>query len=89
MTTHYLWDTYLKLLANGMADQVARAKLREIFPADAAGVDAILAARGDTESLSDPANDPFLADIRDRALGGRHVIEMTRDEILALGEKPL
>lgn len=85
-TQHYLWETYIKLLANGMADQAARAKLREIFPADAESVEAILAARGEVEN--DPASDPFLADIRARALGGRHVIEMTREEILASGEPP-
>lgn len=88
MTTHYLWDTYLKLLAIGMADQAARAKLRELFRADTAALDTILAASGDMESLSDPANDPFLNDIRERALGGRRVIEMTREEIMAMGEPP-
>lgn len=73
MTTQDVIDL---LVRGGMAEQQARET------AEAIG------RLGNASSPPDPATDPFLQDIRARALGGRHTIEMTREESLALGEPP-
>lgn len=69
MTTQDVIDL---LVRGGMAEQRARETAEEI------------GRLGNEPSRPDPANDPFLQDIRRRGLAGKHTIELTADEMKAL-----
>ena len=83
MSTHQLWDTYLRLIAAGMSEPATRAKLAELFPEDASRVGTIIAARGDMAGNPDPEG--LNAAIRQKALGGRVTVELAREQLEQLG----